>query len=130
MRFPTPTPGASAADSWRHRLMTWGEQRAGIDEIRAHPFFESFRWDALRNMQAPRPPQLTSITDTSYFPVEEYADVPDMPVGVEALDADKDLAFLGYSHFPFSMSRSLRLMNPASFCRFTFKRFTGVQSAL
>jgi hypothetical protein len=46
-------------------------------------------------LPAPRPPTLKSITDTSYFPTEEYADVPDMPAGVEQLDADGDLAFLG-----------------------------------
>jgi hypothetical protein len=80
--------------------MNWGEQRAQMDEVLKHPFFGGVGWEALRQMQAPRPPQLTSITDTSYFPTEEYADVPEQPVGVEALDADKDLAFLGYVAAP------------------------------
>jgi protein-serine/threonine kinase len=76
--------------------MTWSEgHRAGVEEIRAHPLFEGVGWTSLRMMPAPRPPTLKSITDTSYFPTEEYADVPEVPAGVEKLDADKDLAFLG-----------------------------------
>ncbi|VDB92056.1 unnamed protein product [Peniophora sp. CBMAI 1063] len=108
LNFPEEVHLSREAESLMRRLMTWGDQRAGVDEILKHPFFETVNWETIRSMQAPRQPQLTSITDTSYFPVEEYADVPETPAGVEALDADKDLAFLG----------------------FTFKRFTGVQSAL
>ena len=76
-------------------LMTWGDHRAGVEELRTHPLFDGVEWSALRMMPAPRPPTLKSITDTSYFPTEEYADVPEVPAGVEKLDADKDLAFLG-----------------------------------
>ncbi|KAI0031121.1 AGC/NDR protein kinase [Vararia minispora EC-137] len=108
LAFPEDVHLSREAEDLMRRLMTWGEQRAQMEEIRKHPFFGGVDWDSLRHLQAPRPPTLTSITDTSYFPTEEYADVPEQPVGVEALDADKDLAFLG----------------------FTFKRFTGIQSAL
>ena len=75
--------------------MTWSEGRAGVEEIRLHPLFQGVDWDLLRTQPAPRPPTLKSVTDTSYFPTEEYADVPELPAGVEKLDADKDLAFLG-----------------------------------
>ena len=75
--------------------MTWSEGRAGVEEIRAHSLFQGVDWNMLRMQSAPRPPTLKSVTDTSYFPTEEYADVPEVPAGVEKLDADKDLAFLG-----------------------------------
>lgn len=78
-----------------NRLMTWSDNRACVEEIRAHALFDGVDWTSLRMLPAPRPPTLKSITDTSYFPTEEYADVPDMPAGVEQLDADGDLAFLG-----------------------------------
>ena len=77
------------------RLLTWSNHRVGVEEMRTHPLFEGVEWTSLRMMPAPRPPTLKSITDTSYFPTEEYADVPEVPAGVEKLDADKDLAFLG-----------------------------------
>jgi protein-serine/threonine kinase len=76
-------------------LMTWSDHRASVEEIRVHPLFDGVEWSSLRMMPAPRPPTLKSITDTSYFPTEEYADIPEVPAGVEKLDADKDLAFLG-----------------------------------
>jgi len=79
--------------------MTWADQRLTVEHIKAHAFFEGVDWETLRLLQAPRPPMLQSITDTSYFPTEEYADVPIEPVGVERLDAEKDLAFLGYARF-------------------------------
>ena len=42
-------------------------------------------------------PHLSSITDTSYFPTEDYQDVPDVPVGADTDVGAKDLAFLGYT---------------------------------
>jgi protein-serine/threonine kinase len=82
-------------DATNKRLMTWSDSRASVEEIRRHQLFDGVEWSSLRGMPAPRPPTLKSITDTSYFPTEEYADVPEVPAGVEKLDADKDLAFLG-----------------------------------
>ncbi|KAF8468520.1 kinase-like domain-containing protein [Russula ochroleuca] len=108
LHFPEEVHLSTEAHDLMRRLMTWSDHRASVEEIRTHPLFDGVEWTALRMMPAPRPPTLKSITDTSYFPTEEYADVPEVPAGVEKLDADKDLAFLG----------------------FTFKRFTGVQSAL
>ncbi|KAI9436116.1 kinase-like domain-containing protein [Lactarius psammicola] len=108
LHFPEQVHLSTEALDLMRRLMTWSDGRAGVEEIRAHSLFQGVDWNSLRTQPAPRPPTLKSITDTSYFPTEEYADVPEVPAGVEQLDADKDLAFLG----------------------FTFKRFTGVQSAL
>ncbi|ETW82564.1 hypothetical protein HETIRDRAFT_108831 [Heterobasidion irregulare TC 32-1] len=106
--FPEDVHLSREAEDLMRRLMTWGDQRWPVEKTKMHAFFEGVEWNALRELQAPRPPTLSSITDTSYFPTEELADVPAQPAGVERLDADRDLAFLG----------------------FTFKRFTGVQAAI
>lgn len=51
--------------------------RNGAEEIIAHPFFYGINWEQLRNERSPHIPQLKSITDTSYFPIEELEAVPD-----------------------------------------------------
>lgn len=51
--------------------------RNGAEEIKAHPFFYGINWEQLRNERSPHIPQLKSITDTSYFPIEELEAVPD-----------------------------------------------------
>ncbi|KAI0058793.1 kinase-like protein [Artomyces pyxidatus] len=108
LHFPEDVHLSRESEDLMRRLMAWADQRSPVEQVKTHPLFEGVNWETLRLLPAPRPPTLRSITDTSYFPTEEYADVPVQPEGAERLDADKDLAFLG----------------------FTFKRFTGVQSAL
>ena len=64
------------------RLITSPEQRLGrhgADEIKSHPFFAGVNWDTIRQIEAPFEPQLTSITDTSYFPTEDLDKVPEQP---------------------------------------------------
>jgi len=48
----------------------------GIDEIKAHPFFKGIDWENIRQMKPPFVPKLQSISDTSYFPMEELTEVP------------------------------------------------------
>ena len=81
--------------------------------IKTHPFFRGVDFTALRSIRAPFVPHLTSITDTSYFPTEDLANVP-QDVGGMMMDttgdgsataggtggagaASKDLAFVGYT---------------------------------
>ncbi|GAB5587398.1 Serine/threonine-protein kinase [Umbelopsis nana] len=76
--------------------------RNGAKEIKAHPYFAGFNWEAVRESAAAHVPQLQSITDTSYFPTEDLDQVPEMPdmQGVEqcASDPQADLAFVGYTY--------------------------------
>lgn len=79
--------------------------RNGIEDIKAHPFFQGIDWDNIRSTRPPFIPQLKSITDTAYFPVDELADVPNEP-DIGMLDIpemngqlmDRDLAFVGYTY--------------------------------
>lgn len=83
-----------------------------MTRIKTHPFFRGVDFSALRSIRAPFVPHLTSITDTSYFPTEDLAGVPqdvmmvdtDHPGGAggsgtvgSAGGASKDLAFVGYT---------------------------------
>jgi protein-serine/threonine kinase len=73
--------------------------------IKHHPFFSSMDFDGIRRMKAPFVPKLTSITDTSCFPMEDLENIPldiDRPGDdVERMQTNstacKDLAFVGYT---------------------------------
>ncbi|KAF9006146.1 kinase-like domain-containing protein [Cyathus striatus] len=84
-------------------MMTWAETRLNVQQIKSHPFFYGADWNSIRQIEPPFVPRLQSITDTSYFPTDDLGNLPDQLDQVEAVSAEKDLAFLG----------------------FTFKRFTG-----
>ncbi|KAJ3214105.1 Serine/threonine-protein kinase [Dinochytrium kinnereticum] len=93
-----------AEDLIRKMLCDAGD-RIKASEIKSHPFFRGIDWDNLRNQRAPFVPQLTSITDTTYFPADNVAGVPDhVPVGGDMVTDTADgnglfssLAFLGYT---------------------------------
>jgi hypothetical protein len=58
-------------------------------------------WNIIRQIDAPFVPRLRSITDTSYFPVEDLEQGgADDTAGADASDSSKDLAFLGYASSP------------------------------
>ncbi|CAG0880753.1 unnamed protein product [Cyprideis torosa] len=60
-------PMSSLARSLLESLLTERHNRLNHDSLKAHPFFESIRWDALREMSAPHIPCLTSEVDTTNF---------------------------------------------------------------
>ena len=74
--------------------------RYGAAEIRAHPFFKGVDWDHLRQMRAPFIPELKSITDTSYFPLDALKNLPTnlmTDFDPRTIATQKDLAFVGYT---------------------------------
>ena len=83
-------------------------QRYDSERIRSHPFFRGLEWDLLRSYNPPFVPQLKSMTDTSYFSVEDMTEVkqlstaPMTGVGDATMDLyrnpNKDLAFVGYTY--------------------------------
>lgn len=81
------------------RLICGQDQRLNVEQIKQHHFFYGVDWATIRNIDAPFVPHLRSITDTSYFPTEEYENVPEQPTGADTSGANKDLAFLGYVVF-------------------------------
>ncbi|KAI8819922.1 kinase-like domain-containing protein [Fimicolochytrium jonesii] len=102
-----------AEDLVRH-LLCGAEHRLTSAQIQTHPFFRGVNWAEIRRTRAPFVPQLKSITDTSYFPTEDLAGVPQQvnggPGGIPAMDGmgttgtmeylanpGKDLAFVGYT---------------------------------
>jgi hypothetical protein len=67
-----------------------------IEQIKSHQFFYGVDWSIIRQIDAPFVPRLRSITDTSYFPVEDLEQGGgEEAAGADAGDSSKDLAFLG-----------------------------------
>ena len=89
------------------RLLCDSSNRLKSSEVRSHSFFNGIDWGNLRHQRAPFIPQLTSITDTSYFPTEELSNVPEHlyasedPSGDVIMDNSmfSSLAFLGICDF-------------------------------
>jgi hypothetical protein len=90
---------------FHHRLITGADRRLNVEQIKNHPFFYGVDWNAIRQIDAPFVPRLRSITDTSYFPVEDLEQGgADSTTGTDASDSSKDLAFLGYAWSLFGSS--------------------------
>jgi hypothetical protein len=75
--------------------------------ILRHAFFRNLDWEQLRTFRPPFVPNLVSITDTSYFSIDDVAGVPQtltsQPIAGEATmdlyrNPNKDLAFVGYTY--------------------------------
>ncbi|KAI8621854.1 kinase-like domain-containing protein [Chytriomyces sp. MP71] len=77
------------------------QHRIKSPHIKQHTFFRGLDWPNLRRMKAPFIPQLTSITDTSYFPTDELGGVPEQVMYITVADDSSlfsNLAFLGYTY--------------------------------
>ncbi|KIK68116.1 hypothetical protein GYMLUDRAFT_36945 [Collybiopsis luxurians FD-317 M1] len=103
LMFPDDVHLSEEAEDMIRRLITNAERRLNVDQIKQHNFFYGVDWDAIRTIDAPFVPRLRSITDTSYFPTDEIEQTPeDAPA--ESSEANKDLAFLGYTFKRFTIS--------------------------
>ncbi|KAJ6515870.1 kinase-like domain-containing protein [Mycena sanguinolenta] len=103
LAFPDDVHLSRQAEDLVRRLITSADRRLNVQELKKHSFFYGVDWATLRSIEAPFVPMLRSLTDTSYFPVNELEQVPEDAPAV-AGDASKDLAFLGYTFKRFSIS--------------------------
>ncbi|KAJ7276428.1 AGC/NDR protein kinase [Mycena haematopus] len=103
LAFPDDVHLSRQAEDLVRRLITSADRRMAVQEIKKHPFFYGVDWTTLRSIEAPFVPMLRSLTDTSYFPVNELEQTPE-DIPAVAGDAAKDLAFLGYTFKRFSIS--------------------------
>lgn len=71
----------------------------GVEEIMEHPFFSEVDWNSIREQRAPFVPTLRSITDTSYFPIDE-------------LSQNKEPEFFGIENNQYKFSHTLQKMIP------------------
>lgn len=60
----------------------------GVDEIKAHPFFEGIDWANLQNTPPPFVPELASETDTAYF-AEFPMNLDELPAGAPSFAGKK-----------------------------------------
>ncbi|ORY01211.1 Serine/threonine-protein kinase orb6 [Basidiobolus meristosporus CBS 931.73] len=104
LHFPSDLDISPEAEDLIRKLLCDSEHRLGRNgaaEIKAHPYFNGIEWDKIREKPAHFVPVLKSITDTSYFPIEELDQIPhepEMSTKDTAQDyQQKDLAFVGYT---------------------------------
>lgn len=102
LQFPDDIQLPRDAEDLIRKLICGKQERLDIAQIKQHPFLASVDFANIRNTKSPFPPKLSSITDTSYFPMEDLENVPlqitdcdrsKTPQG----DEKKDLAFVGYT---------------------------------
>lgn len=119
LHFPEDVHISYEAEDLIRRLLTNADQRmgrhGGADEIKTHPFFRGVDWNAIRQVDAPYIPKLSSITDTRFFPTDELENVPDSPAMAQAARQreqmmkqggnttvnKEDLPFIGYTYSRF-----------------------------
>ncbi len=88
------------AEDLLQRLLCDANDRLDGVSIRRHPFFRGVNWSNLRAARPPFVPNLKSITDTSYFPIEDVANVPAQINSTldSSINPHKELAFVGYTY--------------------------------
>ncbi|KAG8856804.1 Serine/threonine-protein kinase [Tulasnella sp. 330] len=104
LQFPDDVHLSRESEDLVRRLITSQDKRLEIAGIKNHSFFYGVDWEIIREIDAPFVPNLRSMTDTSYFPTDELAAVPDQPVGADTSGAHKDLAFVGYTFKRFNIN--------------------------
>jgi len=105
LKFPDDVDLSPEAIDCIRRFCCEPEHRLGhngIQEIMQHPFFKDIDWDNIRNMTPPFVPNLENIHDTTYFPVDDFKDVPEQPdYDIQAYvrtDQETDVVFIGYTY--------------------------------
>ncbi|OCT64939.1 hypothetical protein XELAEV_18041177mg [Xenopus laevis] len=100
-RFQFPSHIGDVSESAKdliQRLICSRERRLGqngIDDFKAHAFFEGINWDNIRNLEAPYIPDVSSPSDTSNFDVDD-----DILRNPEVIPPSTHSGFSGF-HLPF-----------------------------
>lgn len=105
--FPEETPISPSARDLIEKLLCEQENRLGIngvDEIKAHPFFDGVNWDKIYQQSAPFIPNLKSPTDTHLFDEYELAEDDDGDAYHRPTRdlSSTDLLFLNYTFKAFN----------------------------
>lgn len=86
VQFPYKSQDPSAVELVKALLAKNANERlpmlpGGINNVKQHPWFSGFSWDALWNqqMQPPFKPQVKSMTDISNFRAKESSKPPQIP---------------------------------------------------
>lgn len=99
-----PGSVSEVAQDLIRKLMCGQEDRLGkngVDEIKAHPFFEGINWEKLQETAAPYVPQLTDETDTSHFaPFDPITEAPTPKADKKSSRKDKNWIGYTYTSFP------------------------------
>ena len=103
LNIPPEANLSPAATDILKRLLCDAEHRLGangVEEIKAHPFFEDLDWVTMRQKKAPYIPELSSDDDCRRFDKFEEED-PFYPVADDKKNGKKqrkDINFVGYTY--------------------------------
>jgi serine/threonine kinase 38 len=102
LNIPPEANLSPAATDILKRLLCDADNRLGIngvEEIKAHPFFEGIEWENLRKMKSPYMPELSSDDDCRRFDKFEEEE-PFYPLDDKknAKKQRKDINFVGYTY--------------------------------
>lgn len=102
LNIPPEANLSPAATDLLKRLLCDADHRLGangVDEIKAHPFFEDIDWENMRKMKSPYKPELSSDEDCRRFDKfdeeEPWYPVEDKKNGKKQR---KDINFVGYTY--------------------------------
>ncbi|KAJ2557148.1 hypothetical protein EV175_001519 [Coemansia sp. RSA 1933] len=105
------------------KLLARQENRIGLAEIKAHPFFAGVDWAGIRTFEAPFVPRLSSPDDTSNFSVGDEAE-EDIGMAMARASssrlghgkdyAGEQLPFIGFTYLPQAFSNALRRASVAT----------------
>lgn len=108
------------------RFLTHADKRIGsngVDEIKAHPFFEGIDWKNIRETTPPIIPHIKHALDTSNFPMDyDFSDDDD---DFEEEEEENDDDYIMSTKYPVFKGRRLR-QTDVPFIGFTFKNLSAV----
>ena len=108
--FPEEAKLSADAKDIIQRMITDSSKRLTFEQIKAHPFFRSVDWEAVRRQKAPIVPKVDSEIDTQNF--DKFEELED---GVDEGTEDS-AAFIGYT---FKRVEAPKPIGADFFCQYT-----------
>ena len=102
LKIPGDLRVSQEAENCIRSLLCDAGQRASIETIKKHPFFESINWETLREQEPPFKPEVSNLFDLRYFPEEGLEKAQDEFMSIynsvdETSGNNFDLPYVGFT---------------------------------